>query len=88
MSATTGPIAAAVLVVAGNAVIVQDKPPTSQTRVIVGGIVAGAGLALWEKAMPQTAVAFSWLVLLTVLLVRVDPTTPAPLESIRNWLQE
>jgi hypothetical protein len=75
------------LIVAGNAIIIQDQTPKSQRRVAIGTAIAAAGLALAENAFPRTAVAFSWLVLLTVLLVRVDPLTPAPLESFQTWYQ-
>lgn len=88
MSGSTGPILAAGALVAGNAIIVQNKPPNSQTKVLVGSLIAVAGLSIWEKAMPRTAVAFSWLVLASTMLVRVDPATPAPLESFQQWYNQ
>ena len=84
MAASTGPILAGAIV-AGNAIIVQGREPLSQTRVIVGALIAAAGLALAERAFPRTAVALSWVSLLTVLLVRVDPVTPSPVESFDTW---
>jgi hypothetical protein len=82
---TTGPILAAAGIVVFNAVIVHNQPWQSETKVIVGAGITAAGLSLWEKAMPRTALAFSWLVLATVLLVRMDPAVPSPLESFRDW---
>jgi hypothetical protein len=86
MAASTGPIAAATGIVAGTAILVHDKPPISQARVIVGGAIAAAGLALLEHALPGVALALAWTVLVAVLFVRVDPATPAPLESINTWI--
>lgn len=94
MSQTTGPILAAGGVVWFNAVIVQGGRVNSEvqggaipTSVLIGTGIAAMGLSLWEHAMPATATAFSWLILLTVLLVRVDPAVPSPLESFAQWYQ-
>ena len=86
MSATTGPIIAGAAIVVGNAVLVHQKHPLSQGPVYIGAAIAAGGLALWERAMPQTATAVAWLVLLSVLVVRVDSNTPAPIESIARWI--
>lgn len=85
MAGSTGPILAAGGLVAFNAIVVNSKPPASQARVVVGTAIAAGGLALAENAAPRAAVAFAWLVLVTVLFVRVDPATPAPLESFNTW---
>ncbi len=85
MAATTGPILAAGAVTMFNAIIVHDRTVMQEKKAIVGALIAAGGLALWEKAMPRTATAVSWLVLLSVLLVRVDPTTPSPIESFQTW---
>jgi hypothetical protein len=85
MSASTGPLMAAGGIVVFNATIVQGKAPITQTRVIVGTLIAAAGFSLAERAAPRAAVALAWLVLAGVLLVRVDPNTPAPLESFNQW---
>lgn len=85
MAASTGPILAAGGITMFNAIVVHDRSILQERRAIVGALIAAGGLALWEKAMPRTAVALSWLVLLSVLLVRVDPTTPSPIESFQTW---
>jgi hypothetical protein len=85
VSASTGPILAAAGIVAFNAVVVHEKTPMSQTPVFVAAALAAGGLSLWERAMPATATAVAWLALLGVLLVRVDPVTPSPVESFSLW---
>jgi hypothetical protein len=77
-------LAAGALVI-GNAVIVNDRPVQDQTRVVVATLIGAAGLALLENAFPSLAVGLSWLILLGVLLVPVDPNTPAPLEAFDKW---
>ena len=86
MAASTGPIVVAGALVVGNAVVVHNQPPVSMTSVAVGTLIAAGGLALWEQAMPRTATAIAWLALLSVILVRVRPDVPAPIESFQQWM--
>lgn len=85
MSASTGPVLAAVAIVVGNNVILHNQPWSSQARPIVGGAVVAGFLSIAERGFPGAAVAFGWLVLGSVLLVRTDPKVPAPLESFAAW---
>ena len=87
MAESTGPILAAGALVAGNAIIVNNRDPRSQTPVVVATLVVAAGLALAERPFPAAAVAFAWVTLMTVILVRVDPNTPSPAESFANWYE-
>lgn len=86
MSATTGPIVAATSVVVANAVLIQNKPIETQYRVIVGGAIVAMGLTMAERAVPRGAVMFAWLILTTVMFVRIDKTTKAPVESFVDWI--
>lgn len=88
MSASTGPILAAGSIVVFNNVIVQGRKPIDQGRVVVGTLIAAGGLTLVERALPQTAVAVAWLTLVAVLLVRVDPRVPSPVEAFQTWYQK
>jgi len=88
MSASTGPILAAGAITIGNAVVLQGRSPVTQTRVVIGSVIAAGGLYLWEQIMPRTATAVSWLILVSVLFVRVEPNTPAPLENLGDWYQK
>lgn len=88
MSGSTGPILAAGAITIGNAVILQQRQPITQSRVVIGTLVAAGGLYLFEQVMPRAAVAMSWLVLVSVLFVRVEPNTPAPLENLGDWYKK
>jgi hypothetical protein len=52
---------------------------------VMTGIAAGI-FAIAEHAWAEGTVALSWLVLVSVLFVRIDPNTPAPVESFVTWL--
>ena len=55
-------------------------------RVPVATAFAAGAFALIEKPAPTLAVGVAWIALLTVLLARVDPTTPAPVETLlKAW---
>ena len=88
MSASTGPIIAAGAITIGNAVVLQGRSPASQSRVVVGTLVAAGGLYLLEELAPRTAQALAWLVLVSVLFVRMEPNTPAPLENLGDWYKK
>jgi len=86
MSRSTGPILAAGGLSLANMVIVHNEASAEKmTRIVVGAGIAAASLALVERLNEQLAVSVAWLALLTVLLVRVDPNVPAPLEGLADW---
>ena len=89
MPASLGPILAAGGLVWGNAVIVHNHGPLEQqqARVLVATLASAAGLSVLEKVMPATATLVAWLALTAVILVRVEPNVPSPLESIMAWLE-
>lgn len=83
MGASTGPILAAGAISLGNEMIVAGKP--INLRIITGTAIAAGGLVLIERLSPGLAKGLAWLALMTVLLVRVDPDVPAPLEAFNTW---
>lgn len=83
MSRTTGPILALGGITLANRVLFNDQPMDWRIP-IATGITAGA-FSLAEKAWEKGAVALAWLALITVLLTRVDPRVPAPVETLDNW---
>jgi hypothetical protein len=85
MAGSTGPIMAAGGIVVFNNVIVMGQAPIENTRIVVGTLIAAGGLAMLERAAPQVATALAWLALVAVLLVRVTPNTPSPVESFQAW---
>jgi ABC-type Fe3+ transport system permease subunit len=85
VSASTGPILAAVAVTVANNVVLHNQPWSAQARPVVGGAVVAAFLSMTERALPGASVGFAWLILAGVLLVRQDPNVPAPLETFAAW---
>jgi len=84
MAKTTGVILAVGGITLANQVIVHQQP-INWAIPLGTGIAAGA-FTLFEKGWEDGAVALAYLALVTVLFVRVDPKTPAPIESINKWL--
>lgn len=54
-------------------------------RPLVGFAIATGGLLLLSQFMPRTAVLLSWTAVAGTALVRVDPKTPSPMESLLSW---
>jgi hypothetical protein len=86
VSQTTGPILAVGGITLANNSLLNNKPFDWKV-VIATGVSAGL-FALLEKGWQQGAVALAWLALVTILLVRIDPKVPAPMESLNKWLQK
>lgn len=86
MGRSTGPILAVGAISLGNAVILNGKEFDLRVPVATG--IAAGILALAERGWEKGAVALSWLALVTVLFVRVDPATPAPVESFLTWWEQ
>lgn len=85
MARSTGPILAAGAITMANQSLLGNQPPNFRVALATG---AAAGmLSLLEQVLPDFAVALSWLALSTVLLVRVDPRNPSPVESFSDWWQ-
>lgn len=83
MSKTTGPILATGAVTIANQVIFHDEPMDWRVPVATG--LAAMGFSLAEKAWPKGAQILAWTVLGTVLLSRVKPSVPSPVESALSW---
>lgn len=83
MARTTGPVLAIGGITVANRVLFHSQPMDWRVPVATG-IAAGA-FALAEKALPDAAVALAWLALMTVLLARIDPAVPAPVETLNDW---
>lgn len=89
MSATTGPIVAAGAITGFVAVVVHNRPLLPDAaRIGVSTAIAAGGFFLFERASPALAVPMAWLALTTVLLVRLNPSIPAPAEAVADWLNK
>lgn len=80
MARSTGPILAVGAVTMVNQSVFNGQD--LDWRVPIATAFAALGLALLEKPVPKLAVGVAWISLLTVLLTRVDPKTPAPTETL------
>lgn len=83
MSRTLGPILATGAVTIANQTVFNDKPMDWRIPIATG--LAGIGFSLFEKAAPELAVILAWSTFLTVILTRVDPNVPSPVESAQRW---
>jgi hypothetical protein len=83
---TTGPILAIGGITVANRVILNDKPFDWKVPVATG-ITAGAFVFL-EKAWEEAAVMLAWTAVVAVLLTRLDPGVPSPVESLNRFLNK
>lgn len=86
MSKTTGPILVVGGITLANKTLFNNEPMDWRIP-IATGLTAGA-FALLENVWEKGAVALAWLALTTVLLVRLDPKTPAPVENLNKWFEK
>jgi hypothetical protein len=82
---TTGPVIAIGAITMGNQVLLQEKPV--DWRIPIATAIAAGFFALAERISEKGAVTFAYGALVTVLFVRLDPKTPAPVESLNRWMQ-
>jgi hypothetical protein len=80
---STGPILAVGLVTITNESVVNSKPIDWRIPIATG--LAVGMFALLEHADADIAVDLAWLALISVLFVRVQPNTPAPVEGFLTW---
>lgn len=85
MSASTGPIVAAGAITLFNDLVINRKTWQQDAKVVGATAIAAGGLFLMEQASPELARGIAWIALVTVLFVRVDPATPAPVEAFNKW---
>jgi hypothetical protein len=86
MAETTGPILAIGGITLANKSLFNNEPFDWRIP-IATGLTAGA-FALLEKLWAKGAVAFAWLALVTVLLVRLPGQKKAPVESLADWYEK
>lgn len=83
MSATTGPVLTMGAIVIFNQSVLNDRP--FDARVPLATVISAGAFALAEKAWPAGATALAWTALIAVLLTRVTPGVPSPVESLATW---
>jgi hypothetical protein len=86
MPGSTGPILAIGAITMVNESVVNGQPVDWRVPIATGlAALAFGGL---ENGIPAFSDAFTklaWLALVTTLIVRLKPNTPAPLESFVDW---
>lgn len=86
MAKSTGVILAVGGVTMFNQVILQNQE--IDWRVPVGTAFAAVTFSFLEKVNQPLTVGVAWVALLTVLLARIDPKKPAPVETLlKFWNQ-
>lgn len=86
MSQTTGPILALGGVTIFNSMILNGRD--FDVRVPIATGIAAAAFGLLEQGWPKGARALAWMALISVLIARVQPGVPSPVESIAAWWQQ
>lgn len=83
MSRTTGPVLAIGAITIANNTLLHGKPLDFRVPIATG--LAAGGFMLLEKLNADLATGLAWIALVTVLLVRMTPGVPSPLESLNSW---
>jgi hypothetical protein len=87
MAQSTGPILAIGGITLANKSLLKKPPDPFDWRIAVATGVSAGLFALLEKGWQRGAVSLAYLALVTILFVRVDPKTPAPMENLNDWLR-
>ncbi len=83
MAQTTGPILVAGGITWANSTLLDDNPNNLFEETVRIGVATGVLCGIMygmERLSSGIAVGLSWAMLGTVLLVRIKPGTPTPLE--------
>lgn len=83
MGATTGPILAVGGITMANAILFNNEP--FDFRVPIATLIATGAFDVIEKLAPQFATVLAWTALAAVLLTRVNPAVPSPIETLSAW---
>lgn len=83
MARTTGLVLAVGGITLANETVLNSKP--INWKIPVATAIATGMFALMEKVWPDGAVAIAGVALVTVLFVRVDQNTKAPVETLLEW---
>lgn len=84
MSKTTGVVLATGGITIVNQTVFNGQPMDWRVPIATG--IAAVGFTLAERAWEQGAVIVAWTAFLTVLLTRVNPKVPSPVETAAKVL--
>lgn len=83
MARSTGPMLAVGGITMFNEMVVHGEPIDWRIPVATG--IAAGMLALVEQLSEGAAVGIAYTALITILLARVKPDIPSPVESLLDW---
>jgi len=83
VSQTIGPILATGALTMANESLFHGKPVDWRIPVATG--LAALGFAAFEQVWPAGARMLAYTVLVTVVVTRVNPSVPSPIESAATW---
>jgi hypothetical protein len=83
MSESMGPVLATGALTIANQTVFNGRPMDWRVPVATG--LAAIGFSLAERVWPKGAVVLAWTTFGTVLLTRIQPGVPSPVESALSW---
>lgn len=86
MASSTGPVLAIGGITMANNILFNKKE--FDFRVPIATLIAAGAFGLIEHAAPRVASALAWTALAVVVLTRVDPKVPSPVESLAAWWRD
>jgi hypothetical protein len=86
VSQSTAPVLLIGGITLANRSVLHDEPVDWRIPIATAILAGFASLA--ERAAPKPVTMLAWLALITVLIARVDPKVPAPMESLNAWLKK
>ncbi len=87
MAKSTGPILAVGAITFANKSILHDNPV--DIRIVIATGFTALAFSMLEKLNEKLTVGVAWVAFLTVMFARVDPKTPAPVETLlQYWNQK
>lgn len=83
MARSLGPMLAVGGITLFNESVVHGRPVDWRIPVATG--IAAGMLAMVERISEGAAVGIAYVALVTILLARVKPNVPSPIESLVDW---
>lgn len=80
---TTGPILATGLATIANQTVFNNQPMDWRVPIATG--LAALGFNMAERVWPTGASILAWSTFITVMIARVKPGVPSPVESAVAW---
>jgi hypothetical protein len=86
VSQSTAPILLIGGITLANRSVLHNEPVDWRIPIATGILAGVASLA--ERGFPRPVTMLAWMALIVVVVTRVDPKVPAPMESLQTWLKK